>query len=511
MSDEIKVGSITKRWIFNVLSIAVASVLLFEVVFGIIIYQFIITEIEDQASVYAQSFRSLSSYSGESFDEAAKSLTEAFKYADKIEVQVLDENGILVASTGKFMILRPNDMKDYIAARDSKSGMATWRGRLESGEMVAAGTVILDDFGNGVNGAYRWMVSLQDALKYIYFLIGAAILFGLFIIASTVFSGIYFIKSIVIPVREVSAITRKIACGSFDVNMSVRRNDEIGELCDSINYMANELSHVENLKNDFVSSVSHELRTPLTAIRGWGETVKMSIGSDDQAVRRGIEIILGESERLSQLVEELLDFSRMQSGNLVVEMTMVDISEVVGEVVEMYHELAARQKIDLTFISPNKTILVKADKNRIKQVFINIIDNAVKYSQPGGFVLVTTVVEQECIRVIVSDTGVGIAAQDLDHVKERFFRSNKTVSGNGIGLAVADEILKQHNGLLFLESTQGVGTKVTVVLPTVKEEDTEPTAIYFPPQDEDGEQVTESVNSLEDIENISNSSQEGEG
>ncbi|MCI8359856.1 MAG: HAMP domain-containing histidine kinase, partial [Clostridiales bacterium] len=210
---------------------------------------------------------------------------------------------------------------------------------------------------------------------------------------------------------------------------------------------------------------SHELRTPLTAIRGWGETVKSSIGADDGLVEKGVGVILSEADRLSGLVEELLDFSRMQSGRLSMQVRRTDILAELGEAVYTYEELARRQGLDLSFIAPEHLPPVMGDGDRLKQVFINIIDNAVKYTNTGGQVLVEAAEQEGCIQVTVKDTGVGIPAQDVDRVKEKFFKSNKTVRGSGIGLAVADEIVKQHKGLLFVESKEGVGTTVTIVLP----------------------------------------------
>ena len=279
----------------------------------------------------------------------------------------------------------------------------------------------------------------------------------------------YFIKSIVRPIRDVSNTARKIASGELSSQIDYNKNDEIGELCDTINYMANELQQAEALKNDFISSVSHELRTPLTAIRGWGETAKLSLGTDDALVSRGLDVVLSEAERLSSLVEELLDFSRMQNGRLTVNTMPSDISELLTSAVDMYVELARQQGIEVSFTPPAESSIVMGDRDRLKQVFINIIDNAVKYTEKGGLVLVVQNREEGCVRIQIKDTGVGIPAQDLDRVKEKFFKSNKTVRGSGIGLAVADEIIKQHKGLLFVESTEGVGTTVTIVLPLFEE------------------------------------------
>ena len=220
------------------------------------------------------------------------------------------------------------------------------------------------------------------------------------------------------------------------------------------------------MKNDFISSVSHELRTPLTAIRGWGETAKMSLGTDEELVARGLDVVLGEAERLSNLVEDLLDISRMQSGRMTVNNVQpVDVAYLLSAVSDMYTELATKQGIELFYTPPVQAAIVMADTDRLKQLFINVIDNAVKYTEKGGLVLVAQTQEEGCVRIVVKDTGVGIPAEDIDKVKEKFFKSNKTVRGSGIGLAVADEIIKQHQGLLFIESTEGVGTTVTIVLP----------------------------------------------
>jgi signal transduction histidine kinase len=282
----------------------------------------------------------------------------------------------------------------------------------------------------------------------------------------------YFVTSIVHPIRDASNMARKIAMGDFNSRIEIKENNEIGELCDSINYMASELQQAENMKNDFISSVSHELRTPLTAIRGWAETAKMSIGYDEETVNKGLDVVLKESERLHGLVEELLDFSRMQSGHLAVTVAEFDLSSMLEEAADMYRELAKKQNVELIYVPARREIKCMGDANRIKQVFINVIDNALKYNQPGGQILIEQNLQDNCVQVSVSDTGVGIATQDLDRVKEKFYKANKTVRGSGIGLAVADEIIKQMNGLLFIESTENVGTKVTIVLPLYEEENT---------------------------------------
>ncbi|MBO5020678.1 MAG: HAMP domain-containing histidine kinase, partial [Clostridia bacterium] len=204
-----------------------------------------------------------------------------------------------------------------------------------------------------------------------------------------------------------------------------------------------------------------------------------SLGTDEELVNRGLDVVLSEADRLSGLVEELLDFSRMQTGRMTVVSQPLNISWLLSESVAMYVELSKKQGIELIYTKPTEEYQVLGDTNRLKQVFINIIDNAVKYTENGGQVLVSQELEEACVRITVKDTGVGIPAQDIDRVKEKFYKANKTVRGSGIGLAVADEIIKQHQGLLFIESTEGVGTTATIVLPLYEEpeviEETEPT------------------------------------
>ena len=328
-----------------------------------------------------------------------------------------------------------------------------------------AGTTMLYDSNGKPMGAYRWVTSMKSMGKMMTSLILIMSLAAILVIGFCTMSGVFFIKSIVRPIRDVSNTARKIAMGDFGSRLELARNDEIGELCDTINYMASELDNAQNLKNDFISSVSHELRTPLTAIRGWGETAKMSLDTDPELVARGLDVVLSEADRLSGLVEELLDFSRIERGTMTVMSQPLNISSLLSESVDMYTELSRQQGIDLVFTKPAQQLEVLGDTNRLKQVFINIIDNAVKYTESGGQVLVDQICEEACVRITVKDTGVGIPAQDIDRVKEKFYKANKTVRGSGIGLAVADEIIKQHQGLLFVESTEGVGTTVTIVLP----------------------------------------------
>ena len=465
--------SVAMRWFFEVFLIVFLAVVVVAVALSVFLRSVYFERVRSIAEEYAFEFRALESSSGDSFFDTAMQLADTFAHKDKIEIQVFDKDGRPRISTTGFepSLTKP---REFDSAVSSKNGVADFTGKSNSGERVMAQTRIVFDRNGNIIGGYRWIVSLGATYRRFWVIAGIIAAVSLAILGICALSGVFFIGSILKPVREISGAARKMAMGDFKTRIENDKNDEIAELCESINDMASELQNAEELKNDFISSVSHELRTPLTAIRGWGETAKMSVGTDEELVARGLEVVLSEADRLSGLVEELLDFSRMQNGRLTVNTQPVDVSNLLKSTYDMYTELAARQGIEISYTPPMQNSIVMGDPDRLKQVFINVIDNAVKYTEKGGLVLIVQTREEACVQIVIKDTGVGIPAGDVDRVKEKFFKSNKTVRGSGIGLAVADEIIKQHQGLLFIESTEGVGTTVRIVLP-----------LYEPPADTD--------------------------
>lgn len=458
---ELKFKSIAVRWFLNVFLIVFIVVTVAAVIFCAILSSMYTERVRSLADDYAYNFSALSKTDIYTFENTAVKLSDSFAHKDKIEVQVIDRQGNMIVSTTGFAPYS-EETGEYAASEKTKDGLYT--GKNADGESVMARTTEVYDSSGKYIGSWRWITSLEPTYKRLLGAIALTAVFCLVMLGVCLISGVFFMKSIVKPIKQVSVTARKIALGDFSGRLDTGKNDEIGELCDTINYMASELKQADKIKNDFISSVSHELRTPLTAIKGWAETAGTAVGTDDELVARGLDVVLSEAERLSGLVEELLDFSRIQNGRLSVNMRPVDITVLIKSTADMYFELARQQGIELVCTIPKEKTVVLGDPDRLKQVFINIIDNAVKYTEKGGQVLVVQALEEGCVKIIVKDTGVGIPEQDIDHVKEKFFKSNKTVRGNGIGLAVADEIIKQHDGLIFLESTQGVGTTVTIVL-----------------------------------------------
>ena len=227
--------------------------------------------------------------------------------------------------------------------------------------------------------------------------------------------------------------------------------------------MSEEIARADRVKNDFISTVSHELRTPLTAIKGWAETIR-DIG-DAEMTEKGIDVIISETDRLYNIVEDLLDFSKMQSGRMVMRAEPVDLVDELESAVNVFNDRSKRDGITLIYNNPDITAPMSADRNLIKQVFANILDNAFKYTKRGGRVAVFAERAGNKLIVSVADTGCGISPEDLPHITEKFYKANMSVRGSGIGLAVVDEIIEMHGGNLDIASTVGIGTVVTIFLP----------------------------------------------
>ncbi len=459
--------SITKRWIVNNLGVVVLALLVIEmiVIYAVQNYfynsakQYMISKINAVTSV-------LSTHSQDSstnFSAEIRNTLENFNEKDKIELMAINSKGRVVLTSSGFSPDEDMVMPDYEEAMTKGEG--SWTGRLSGGEKILAVSVPINSFNSEYNSV-RMVTSLTEIDSTIKGYILAVTIVCTVIILIIITTGLYFAGSIVKPIRQISNIARKFALGDFSVRIQNDSDDEIGDLCTAINHMADELSTAEAMKNEFISSVSHELRTPLTAIKGWAETLMVDGGEDPETMKKGVGVIVNETERLSQMVEELLDFSRMQNGHFTLQSANMDILAELGDAVLIYSDKARRDNITIIYDEPEMLAFVFGDKNRIRQVFINIIDNAVKYSSAGDTVTIKAMEKDDNVIVSVADTGCGIKESDLAKVKTKFYKANHTRRGSGIGLAVADEIISMHGGSMDITSKgEGMGTTVTITLP----------------------------------------------
>ena len=463
------VKKITKRWMVNNFGVILVILVALEVGFSFGIKAFYYNSVESvvltQVNVVASQLAAYAEDSSANYSEQVRGLVEGFQARDRMELMAVGLDKKVSFTSSGFEPGGDLSMPDFDMALLSPDGIGKFVGTID-GEKIMAITKISPSVGDQQLAAMRFAVSLELVDRQIILFILVITLVCIAIIFFVIFSGSYFIGSIVNPVGEVSVTARKIAHGDFNARLTKKNDDEIGELCDTINYMAEELSANDRMKNDFISSVSHELRTPLTAIKGWAETLADMGGEvDPEMLAKGMRVITSETERLAGMVEELLDFSRIQSGRMKLVKDRMDVIAELSEAVLMFEDRARHEGKRLIYNEPDQFASFMGDRNRLRQVFVNIIDNALKYSDRGDTVTVRASVSESQVDISVADTGIGIREEDLPKIKEKFFKANSTRRGSGIGLAVADEIVSLHGGTLDITSKENVGTRVTIHLP----------------------------------------------
>jgi signal transduction histidine kinase len=464
-----KKNSIARRWILNSLGIILLIVITLIAALSFVVQAYVYNGIQSalngRSGELTNFFSPDERDSASDFIKAARGYVEDFPNKESMELMVINQAGNVVTTSIGFAPDRSQPMPDYQKALEDSGSYGTWTGKLVTGEQAMAVTRVVRSSAGIPVGAIRYVVSLEDANRQIFTIVAALFLAGALILLFVFVSSHYFIRSILTPIRRIGATAKLIAQGDFKARIEKMNNDELGELCDTINDMADELGQNERMKNDFISSVSHELRTPLTAIKGWAETLQGG-ETDPKTLHRGMGIIVSETERLSGMVEELLDFSRMQSGRMTLTMDKIDILAELDAAVYMFSERARNEHKYLIYDEPSMLPPVLGDINRLRQVFVNILDNALKYTAEGGTINVTAAEDSGFISVVIADNGCGIPAKDLPNVKKKFYKANQTVRGSGIGLALADEIMTLHSGSLQIDSHENVGTVVTIRIPT---------------------------------------------
>ena len=302
-----------------------------------------------------------------------------------------------------------------------------------------------------------WLVTLN----YITWAIVLFVLICFYIIAL----NLWFWRFVADPIDELTDCARRIADGSYGIRIEKTSDNEIGRLTDEINNMSEKVAVAEKSRTEFISQVSHELRTPLTAIMGWAETIAFDPAVEGDSLR-GVHIISKEAERLTGMVSELLEFTRIQDGRFNLRVELIDIASELEDALFTFGELAKQSGMTLNFTQPDGEIpLIPGDPERLKQVFLNLLDNAVTHGGDGKKVDVALAVDGDDVRISVRDYGHGIPEGELSHVKEKFYKGSSKNRGTGIGLSVCDEIVTRHGGAINIFNSPDGGCVVEVLLP----------------------------------------------
>ncbi len=473
MKKQKRLSGIERRWFLN--NVGVITLLVIGCVAAVVL---------SMAAYYDTNLRSgleskaktttdfFSNYIGQSYKEYYQScikFAQTFEDKDQLELQFISTGGKVVASSyGKFAGRAPST-PDVQQAIDSRQ-IRHYKGRNPStGERILAVSSPMIYSNGEVIGVLRYVTSLRNADLQVLMIALIALSVGLLFIAAIFFMSSFFIKSILVPVSQINATAKRIAAGSYGVQIPGQYDDEIGELVSTINDMSVKIGQSEKTQTEFISSVSHELRTPLTAISGWGETLLNSENLDAET-RRGVVIISREAKRLTGMVEELLEFTRMQDGRFTLHVETADILAEFEDTVFMYGSRLKQEGIALHYDGCDEQIPeIPCDVARMRQVFLNILDNAAKHGGEGKRIDASIAQEDGFVVIRIRDYGPGIPEEELPRVKLKFYKGSSKARGSGIGLAVCEEIVTMHGGTLTLENAEGGGTLVTISIPTGEE------------------------------------------
>lgn len=460
-----------RRWMTSsllpVITILVLISALVSIGLGSAYYSNARSALEAKAAAGAEYFNTYAMTSYEEYYHSATLYANSFEDSDKVELQFLNSNGAVDVSTRSMMIGSAPGTQDVYDALSSGE-ISSYLGRdRATGERIIAASGLLK-FQGQVVGIIRFVTAAHNLDSQVLLTVMIILAIMLAVSFVVVISSLLLINNVVAPVSAVSEAAKQISGGSYGFCIPNRYADEMGELVDNINDMSVKIGQNEKLQQEFISSVSHELRTPLTAINGWAETLLADVGEseEEEAQRRGLNIIIKESSRLTKMVEELLDFSKIADGRFTLDMEPMDLQAEFEDTVYTYHQIFKQEGISLLYSAGDEyDETISADPVRLKQVFCNVLDNAAKHGGSGKRIVTRLNRSRGHYIITVRDFGPGIPEADLPHVKEKFYKGGSKARGSGIGLAVCDEIIRLHDGTFSIDNAKGGGAIVTIKLP----------------------------------------------
>jgi signal transduction histidine kinase len=468
-------NGIRHRWLVNNVRIMVLVVLAVVMVATLAsssyYYSCMQSGLKAKLQATADFFETYVSSSAEEFYNGIYGFTRSQEEKDTLEMEFLSTQGeILSSSFGLTAGTRPqtDDVQEALTQLD----ISVFTGKDPgTGERIMAVSGPVYYTSGEVAGVLRYVTSLREADRRILWQVGTVVVLAMVVMLLIWATGLYFIHSIVNPVTEITDTAKRIAAGGYGTQIQKRfaeGEDEIGELTRAINNLSLQISQTEKMQSEFLSSVSHELRTPLTAISGWGETLLTSEAMDPAETRRGIVTMVKETRRLTSLVEELLEFSRIQDGRFKLNVEECDLRGVFEDTIFMYGSRLRQEGMALEYQDSDEDIPeISCDPERMKQVFLNILDNAAKYGGAGGRIVCAITGGDQEVVVTIRDFGPGIPQEELPLVKKKFYKGSSKARGSGIGLAVCEEIVTMHGGVLDIANAQDGqgGCEVTIHLP----------------------------------------------
>ena len=387
------------------------------------------------------------------------------------DIWFVDNEGSLLASAKSGDVsYAPSRIENFDPAESGGSTYLTgdYHGCVNS-EMITVIAPVTENFSTHgyllVHKPYSQITDVHSVLMrntYIVILI-------IYVLSFIILLGVHFL--IYRPLVKITNAAKQYASGNLDVVIPVNTQDEIGYLSASLNYMSSQLKDMEDYQKKFVANVSHDFRSPLTSIKGYVEA--MADGTIPPEMQgKYLNIILFETERLTDLTRDLLTLNEFDTKDLLLDKTDFDIHEVIRNTAASFEGTCTAKKISIELLLATRTLYVHADRHKIQQVLYNLLDNAIKFSNPESTITIETTPRGDKVYTSVKDYGIGIPKSSINKIWERFYKSDlsrgKDKKGTGLGLSIVKEIIQAHNENINVISTEGVGTEFIFSLPLTK-------------------------------------------
>lgn len=461
-----------RRWLWNtaavVASVGLVCALAVTVLFALTDYSNLHANLRLRAETAAEALNGVQNQEYEDFYQTCLDAVQSFSQRNTMEVQFVDPEGNVLSTSYGIPTTSALETPEIAEAVRTRGAQDYFGKDPETGKRILAVSAPIIYRNGEVIGVLRFVTATRRMEQHIGAVLAVSLLAVAGLTGATLLSNNYCIRSILLSVAEITQKARRIAGGTYGIQIEILSHDELGELAEAINDLSNQLSQNEKMQSEFISSLSHELRTPLTAITGWSETL---LGGDtlDAETARGMRIILREARRLTEMVVDLLDFTRMQDGRMTLNVEPADIRSEFEDTVYMYSSRLVQEGITLELEENDQDIPeIPCDAKRLRQVFLNVLDNAAKHGGEGKRILASMHYDGSTVLFRIRDFGPGIPEDELSLVKKKFYRGSSKTRGTGIGLAVCEEIVTMHGGTLTLENAEGGGTLVTIALPAAQ-------------------------------------------
>lgn len=461
-----------RRWLWNtaavVASVGLVCALAVTVLFALTDYSNLHANLRLRAETAAEALNGVQNQEYEDFYQTCLDAGQSFSQRNTLEVQFVDPEGNVLSTSYGIPTTSALETPEIAEAVRTRGAQDYFGKDPETGKRILAVSAPIIYRNGEVIGVLRFVTATRRMEQHIGAVLAVSLLAVAGLTGATLLSNNYCIRSILLSVAEITQKARRIAGGTYGIQIEILSHDELGELAEAINDLSNQLSQNEKMQSEFISSLSHELRTPLTAITGWSETL---LGGDtlDAETARGMRIILREARRLTEMVVDLLDFTRMQDGRMTLNVEPADIRSEFEDTVYMYSSRLVQEGIALELEENDQDIPeIPCDAKRLRQVFLNVLDNAAKHGGEGKRILASMHYDGSTVLFRIRDFGPGIPEDELSLVKKKFYRGSSKTRGTGIGLAVCEEIVTMHGGTLTLENAEGGGTLVTIALPAAQ-------------------------------------------